>query len=417
MCLGFLPAWRARSGDDDDRRRLTRRQPALATRRMAMRIGLGSSQAAQRVHPLAPVRQEPRPHRQLVLGQEVERHRLDVPLFVDPLDAVLVGARRVDLLAEGVAVPDQGQVDAGARDQAMGEPRAPARDLGDLQAAVAAVALVLDDAIAAMAHRLEDGDRLARELGIPSALRERRGAESAGILPELASGPDDEWLARLVEVRHAPPQLAVGARHVLLDDEVLVDTEQALEERDEIVRRVRDEQARVEGLPPGVIGLERLDEAGILKPAGELAHVLGARREERLRQREALVHGELVEHLLVEEHLDDGLRRQRDVEVGLEPLAMLRDHGEVEIAGREEDALFVQPAADLLEAIDEAGAAAQEVRAVELCRIPCPGTRLIEVGVDPDHRDAHSSQRATGRHAVLPEAEDDGGGLRYRPSS
>ena len=45
MCLGFLPAWRARSGDDDDRRRLTRRQPASTTRRMAMRIGLGSSQA------------------------------------------------------------------------------------------------------------------------------------------------------------------------------------------------------------------------------------------------------------------------------------------------------------------------------------------------------------------------------------
>src|SRR4030095_9535728 len=113
----------------------------------------------------------------------------------------------------------------------------------------------------------------------------RGGPDAPGVRPEVASGPDDEWLARLVEVRHAPPQLAVGTRHVFLDDEVFVDTEQALEERDEIVRRVRDEQARVEGLPPGVIGLERLDEAGILKPAGELAHVLGARREERLRQR------------------------------------------------------------------------------------------------------------------------------------
>src|SRR4030095_6066208 len=96
---------------------------------------------------------------------------------------------------------------------------------------------------------------------------------------------------------------------------------------------------------------------------------------------------------------------------GLEPLAMRRDHGEVEIAGREENALFVEPAADLLEAIDEGGAAAQEIRAMELCRIPCPGTRLVEVGVDPDHRDAHSSERATRRHAVLAEGEEDGGWL------
>src|SRR5678815_2616548 len=68
---------------------------------------LGVVPGRQRVHPLAPVRQEPRPHRQLVLGQEVEGHCLDVPLFVDPLDAVLIGARRVDLLAEGVAVPNR----------------------------------------------------------------------------------------------------------------------------------------------------------------------------------------------------------------------------------------------------------------------------------------------------------------------
>ncbi len=184
MCLGFLPACRARSGLAEDRRRLTAAPAGLGDAAHRDEEGLGIIPGAQRVHALAPVRQEPRPHRQLALGQEVERDRLDVPLLVDPLDALFVGARRVDGLAEDVPVPDQGQVDARPRDQAVREPRAPAGHLGDLEAAVAPVALELDDAVARDVPSLAGCPSTrapARDpIGSRRASRCRTGADTGG---------------------------------------------------------------------------------------------------------------------------------------------------------------------------------------------------------------------------------------------
>src|SRR5262249_29136404 len=159
------------------------------------------------------VRHEPRPEIQLALGQEVERDRLDVPLLVDPLDAVLVRGRDVGGLPERVAIPDERQVDPRARDQAVRGPRASAGDLRDLEAPVASVTLELDDAVAAVPHRLEDAGRLARQVGIPPTLGEGSGAEPPRVLAELSPRPDGERLPGGVEIAHAPPQLAVRARH------------------------------------------------------------------------------------------------------------------------------------------------------------------------------------------------------------
>ena len=49
-----------------------------------------------------------------------------------------------------------------------------------------------------------------------------------------------------------------------------------------------------------------------------------------------------------------------------------------------------------------------KIRAEDFCRVACLRTRLIEVGIERDDRNANSPESAAGSHAVLSEAQHDG---------
>jgi hypothetical protein len=153
-----------------------------------------------------------------------------------------------------------------------------------------------------------------------------------------------------------------------------------------------------------------LDERRVAHRAGQPADVLGPVDEPGVGDREVVLLREAVEGLLVEDAVEHLARREHDVEVRGQPLPVLGDDVQVDVPAGEENALLSELGAEAHQVICQLRTLAGEAGAVDLPRVARVRPGLLEVVVDPDHRDTHPSKRPNRSEPVLAEPEHDGRG-------